>query len=168
MTQSRIRLVIAMLLWMATGGNAGAQPQASADKWAAVTRLAPGTQVRIDLSSGKTAGGTLQNAATDSVTIQSGAGQETLPRTQIGRVQVKGGGRRGRHALIGMAIGAGGGLAIGAALDSHDKGSFVNVAPNFGKAAITPLGAIIGGVVGLAIPSGGWREVYRATSPPRP
>jgi hypothetical protein len=34
--------------------------------------------------------------------------------------------------------------------------------PYFGKVVLTPLGAIIGTVVGVALPTGGWREVYRA------
>jgi hypothetical protein len=38
----------------------------------------------------------------------------------------------------------------------------LNFFPNGGKAVLTPLGAIIGAVVGVAIPSGGWHDIYRA------
>ena len=151
--------VVAALLALGLAVNAAGQ---SADMWASVMQLAPGTEIRAGLSSGRTAGGAVQSTTADSVVIQSGAGREKLLRAEIKRVQVKGKGRRGRNVLIGLAIGAGGGLAIGAAVDSHDKGSNFNFIPNAGKAIFTPLGAIIGAIVGVAIPAGAWREVYRA------
>jgi hypothetical protein len=82
-----------------------------------------------------------------------------LPRADIQRARVKRRSRRGHHALIGLAIGAGGGLAAGAALDhSAPEGWFSNL----GKGVLTPVGALIGTLVGVAIPTGGWRDVYRA------
>jgi hypothetical protein len=155
------RWVVTLLL-AGLAGNAAAQPPASAGKWGNVTQLALGTEIRLALSGGRTVRGKLQNATSDAVAIQEAARQETLPRTDIKSIQLRGKGRRGRNALIGIAIGAGAGLAIGAAVDSHDKASFDNFLPNAGKAIFTPVGAIIGAIVGVAIPAGGWREIYRA------
>jgi|ERR1035438_6554749 hypothetical protein len=153
---------IAALLLMALAGSALAQQRASADKWANLARLAPDTEIRVALSGGRTVGGNLQNATSDSLAIRTAAGQATLMRTEIKRVQTKGEGRRGRHTLIGLAIGAGAGLAIGAVVDQRDSGKAFNFLPSAGKILFTPLGAIIGAIVGVAIPTGGWREIYRA------
>jgi hypothetical protein len=156
MTKPAMGFGIRALLFAALAANATAQ--APAGNWAGLTQLAPGTETRITLSGGRTLRGSLRTVTSDSLSIDAAKGQETLSRTEIKRVDRKRGGHRGRNALIGLAIGAGGGLAIGAAVDSNSHGWF----PNLGKAVFTPLGAIIGTVVGVAIPSGGWRQVYRA------
>ncbi len=61
--------------------------------------------------------------------------------------------------MIGLGAGAAGGLALGAAADSN---STITWAPNLGKLIFAPLGAIMGVVIGVAVPSGGWHGVYRA------
>jgi hypothetical protein len=154
--------MIAALLLVGLAGSAAAQQPAATDKWASLARLAPDTQIRVALSGGRTVGGNLLNATSDSLAVRTAAGQETLMRTEIKRVQTKGKGRRGRRTLIGLAIGAGAGLAIGAVVDHGDSGKAFNFWPNAGKVVFTPLGAIVGTIVGVAIPTGGWREVYRA------
>ncbi len=53
------------------------------------------------------------------------------------------------------------GLGIGAGTDSSCK-SFCFLDGNAGKVIFTPLGALVGVAVGVAIPTGGWREIYRA------
>jgi len=62
------------------------------------------------------------------------------------------------HASI-VAIGAGTGLAAGAVVDS--KAGPGNWLPNIGKEVLSPLGALIGTVIGVALPTREWREVYR-------
>jgi len=114
---------IVVLLFAGLAGNAPAQPTASTESWTRLTQLAPGTEIRVSLSNRKTVRGDLQSATPDSLAIHSAAGQETLMRAEIKRIQVKRKGHRGRNALIGLAIGAGGGLAAGAAIDHSDKGT---------------------------------------------
>jgi hypothetical protein len=127
--------------------------------WSAVDGLAAGTEIRVWVSGGKTLRGFLQKADADSLTINATTSQETLARQDVKRVQTKRQGHRGRNTLIGFAVGTAGGLAAGAGVDHADTGSWF---PNAGKAVFTPIGAIIGTVVGVALPTGGWREVYRA------
>ena len=57
-------------------------------------------------------------------------------------------------------MGTGVGLAAGAVADS--KAGPGRMFPDSGKEVLSPLGALIGTVVGVALPNGGWREVYRA------
>jgi hypothetical protein len=127
--------------------------------WDTVSALPPGSEIRVSLTDGKTLRGFLQNTTADSLKINATTSQETLPRQDIKRVQLKRPGHRGRNTLIGLASGLGGGLAAGAAIDSKANDDWF---PNAGKAILSPVGAIVGTVIGVAIPTGGWREIYRA------
>jgi hypothetical protein len=140
-------------------GNTLAQHPASDERWDKLSHLAPGSEIRVVLAGGKTLHGFLQKVTSDSLAINATTSQETLSRAEIKRVQLKRKGHRGRNALIGLLIGTGGGLAIGAGADRSASGSWF---PDAGKAILTPLGALVGTVVGVAIPTGGWREIYRA------
>jgi hypothetical protein len=102
----------------------------------------------------------VQGVTPESLAINATTSQETLSRQDIRRVALKRPGHRGRHTLIGLAVGTGVGLAAGAVADS--KAGPGRMFPDSGKVVFSPLGAIIGTVVGVALPTGGWREVYRA------
>jgi hypothetical protein len=158
MTKPAMGVRVAALLFAAFAMSALAHAQTSTGSWASVSQLAPGTQIRVTLSGGRTLQGSVQTVTPDSLAIAATKGQEMLPRTEVKRVETKRNGHRGRNALIGLGIGAGGGLAVGAGIDSGDHGWF----PNIGKAIFTPLGALVGTIVGVLIPSGGWHEIYRA------
>ena len=137
------------------------QPQPTGD-WSAVSSLAPGSEVRVFLAGGRTLRCSLEAATADSLTIDVSSGREVHQRQDIRRVQLKRQGRRLRHMLVGLGIGAGAGLAAGAGLDRSRSGDYYNVVPNAGVMVLTPLGAIVGAVIGVAWPAGGWRDVYRA------
>ena len=159
MTKPVRKLGVVALLFAALAAKAPAQPHASPGSWANLSQLAPGTEIRVALSGGRTLRGFLQRVTPDSLAINAPTSQETLSRADIKRVQVKRTGHRGRNTLIGLLSGTGGGLAIGAAVDHGTGGGWF---PNIGKAIMTPLGTVIGTVVGVAIPTGGWREIYRS------
>jgi hypothetical protein len=159
MTKPVMKFGVVVFLCAALAASAGAQPQASTGSWANLSEVAPGTETRVSVSGGRTLRGSLQKVTSDSLAINAAKSQETLLRTDIKRVDLKRNGRRGRNTLIGLGIGAGGGLAVGAGVDS---GNHTGWFPNFGKAVFTPLGAIVGAIVGVAIPTGGWHQIYRA------
>ena len=136
----------------------GAATESNRD-WSVLGGLAAGAEIQVTVSGGKMWRGFLQRTDADSLTINATTSQEALARQDVKRVQAKRPGHRGRNTLIGFAAGTAGGLAAGAAVDHSDRGSWF---PNIGKAVFTPIGAVIGTVVGVALPTGGWREVYRA------
>lgn len=149
-------LYIAALL-LAAGVHG--QSQTSDARWARLSQLPAGSEIRVVAAGGRTLRGFLQGATADSIVLNATTSQETLARADIRRIQLKRPGHRGRNTLIGLAIGAVSGLAFGAAVDHESHSSWF---PNLGKAVFTPVGALIGTVVGVAIPTGRWREIYRA------
>jgi hypothetical protein len=153
-----MRLGFVMLL---AAGIAGAQPSPANTDWANVKRLTAGEEIRVSMNDGKSFRGQLQSATDDSLIMVAASSQQTLARPQITKVATKGVSHRARNTLIGLGIGAGGGLAIGAGADSSCAGHcwFGN---NIGKQVLTPLGALVGTIVGVAWPTGGWHEVYRS------
>ena len=140
------------------GDRSGQQAKPIAN-WANINQLVAGSEIRVTLATGQTMRGFVQRVTAESLAINATTSQETLSRQDIRRVDLKRPGHRGRNTLIGLAIGAGVGLAAGAVADSKaGPGIWL---PNAGKMVFSPVGAIIGTVIGVALPTGGWREVYR-------
>lgn len=142
--------------------TAVAQPTKPIADWANLNQLAPGSEIRVTLASGRTLRGFLQGVTPDSLAVNATTSQEALSRQDVRRVSLKRPGRRGRNTLIGLAVGTGGGLVFGAVVDSQGSHDQWNWFPNLGKQVCTPLGLLVGTVVGVALPTGGWRDVYRA------
>lgn len=127
--------------------------------WVTVKQLAPGEQVKIVLNGGKSHRGVLQSVGDDAIAIGTG---ESFQKQDVRRVLVKKRGHRGRNALIGLGIGAAAGLASGAAIDSDCSKTSIICTGNRGKAILTPVFGVLGLGIGAVVPSGGWREVYKA------
>jgi len=103
--------------------------------------------------------GEFRTASDAAIVVRLEAGDQNFSREEVLRVSTKGKSHRLRNTLIGFGVGAGAGLGVGAAAD-HACGSCI--LPSLGKEVLTPLGAIVGAVVGVALPTGRWQEVYRA------
>jgi hypothetical protein len=159
MSKSLREFVIVALSMAALAMSATAQQQKASANWANLNSLARGSEIRVSLVDGRIIRGFLQSVTSDSLAINAATSQETLLRKDVKRVQLKRQGHRGRNTLIGLAVGAAGGLAAGAGADRSRADSWF---PNAGKQILTPTGMVIGTVVGVAIPTGGWRQIYRA------
>ena len=133
---------------------------AQSQSWSNVKALSPGTEIRISGPRPSAVRGTLLSVTDDSLMLNSSAGQEMFTRQQVNRVSSKKQGHRARNALIGLGVGAGTGLVVGAVGDQQCSPSCF-LGNNIGKAVFTPLGAILGALVGAVIPTGGWRDVYK-------
>ncbi len=145
-----------------TAGVLAAQPATSAlQDWGNLKRLAPGEEIRVSTSDGKSYRGALRNVADDSLIVVTAAGEQSLARAQVVKAAFKKQGHRARNTLIGLGVGAAGGLAVGAGIDAHCTGDCGFYPGGLGKAVFTPFGALIGTIIGVAWPTGGWHDVYR-------
>jgi hypothetical protein len=161
-------VLMVLILGMALAlPSPASSPQTRQGSWENVGRIAPGDTVMVVLNSTQSNEGKFKTSSTDSITIQTKSGEESFQRENVLRISARGQKHRGRNVLIGASIGAGAGLGLGAAADRGTKcgpsGPFLcGGSSNVGKEVLTPLGAIVGGLVGLALPTGRWQEVYRA------
>jgi hypothetical protein len=140
-------------------------PHRKAD-WNNVTALARAAEVRVQLADSRSVSGGVLNVTPDSLAVNSAAGQETFMREQVLRVSVRKQGRRGRNTLVGLAFGAIAGAGIGgiAVASQHCARGFGRLCDSVNGPLVgvsTALGAVIGAGIGVAVPTGGWREVYR-------
>jgi len=127
--------------------------------WDTVKAIAAGTEVRI-AAGARTIQGTIGRTTDDAVVVNNAKGPQTFDRQQVSVVSVRKPSHRKRNALIGLAAGTGAGLGIGIAAQA--KSGQLKVVPNSAVvAACTVAGAVAGTLVGIVIPSGGWREIYR-------
>src|SRR5579872_5714183 len=85
-----------------TAGVLAAQPATSAlQDWGNLKRLAPGEEIRVSTSDGKSYRGALRNVADDSLIVVTAAGEQSLARAQVVKAAFKKQGHRARNTLIG-------------------------------------------------------------------
>jgi hypothetical protein len=146
-----------MLLIAIGTGLAVAQPN-----WATVKSLTVGGEIKVSATGGKSFRGQLQSVTEESLVVLAPNTQQSLARADVLKVSTKGESHRKRNTLIGLGVGAGAGLGVGAGIDHGcvPRGCFFS--DNIGKAVFTPLGALIGTIIGVAWPTGYWHEVYRS------
>lgn len=156
----RIRIIsMAFYLMCLAALSPASERQASQANWDVLKGLAAGDEIKI-IHNGKSETGTLRGITEDGIVLRLTAENRLFERQTISAVFTKHNGHRARHALMGALAGAGAGLAIGAASDSHDRNRWM--LPDIGKALFTPAGAIVGVTAGALLPSGSWRKIYQA------
>jgi hypothetical protein len=133
--------------------------QTSSPDWDSVRAITRTTQVRVLTDNSTPVRGSLDRT-TDTALIMSASAQ-SIGRPQIVSVSVRKNGHRARNTLIGIGVGLAAGLGIGFATVSRCRGEICGLAAPVGVAAFGTLGIVVGGVAGVAWPTGGWREVYR-------
>ena len=134
--------------------------QTPSSNWENVRAITRTTEVRILTDNTTTpVRGSLERT-TDSALIMSISAQ-SIERPQIVSVSVRKKGHRMRNTFIGIGVGLAAGLGIGFATASRCQGEICGIAAAGGVAAGGALGVVVGGVAGVAWPTGGWREVYR-------
>jgi len=117
---------------------------AASDDWSAVTRLATGSALRVEVSAEPSTTGRLVSAQTNQVTISTGSSQRTLLRPEIRRVILVQR-RTGQRAKRGLIIGAiAGGLVGGLGTKSNQVPWAAFLAAGWGA-----IGATIGAADGF-------------------
>jgi hypothetical protein len=128
--------------------------------WNKVKQVKRGQQVQVVLSDARDYRGAFERWSDSGIVVQLASGEQTFARPDVIRIAVLRKERsRLRHSLIGAGIGAGVGLLVGAVADHGCNNCWF---PNLGKEIFPPLGGIIGAGIGVALPKGGSRVIYRA------
>lgn len=150
---SRLLVLVPFLALSAAG-------QAPASNWDKVRMLASGTEIRVAAGTAKPVSGALESVTDTALVILAvGSGPQSFDMTQIASIAVKKPGHRGRNTLIGLGAGLGAGLIAGVAGTSNCSGGWDALCRD-AIAGVTIAGALVGTVVGVAWPTGGWRKVY--------
>ena len=159
-----LALAILAFILLAATVLRGAGDKNDAARWENLRNVAPGSNVRVVLKNVQTHEGKLRSVTDEGLRIQTSDGEGTFARDTVARVSAKGRAHRKRNLLIGMGLGAATG-AIVAVADPElgqgvcEQGSCLNAGT---VSAVTFGGAAAGSVVGAAIPTGRWHEVFRA------
>ena len=132
--------------------------------WDDLKKLAPGDQIQVVLNDGKSYRGHFQALGDNGIVVRLTAAEQTFARETVLRVSVKGQSHRLRNALIGLATGAGVGVIVGVASPELGQGTCAQGScVNAESASVAGfVGGALGAGIGAAIPTGGWRDVYRA------
>ncbi|HKW33994.1 MAG TPA: hypothetical protein VJN92_13375, partial [Candidatus Acidoferrum sp.] len=130
--------------------------------WDSLKQLTNGQKIRVVLNDTKSYKGEFRSISDEAILIHTRGADQSVLRQSIKQVYSKRPGHRGRHALIGAAIGAGAGLGTGAAIDADCSPQSIVCTGNKGKAILTPLFGLLGAAIGAALPAGNWQEVYRS------
>jgi len=132
-----------------------ATAQTYTGNWNTVKTLAAATEVRVTTADGKTRG-RVDNISDEGLTLRTATGQKMFARQDLKVVSVHKQGHRLRNTFIGFGAGTAVGLGIGYANDCN-----TGFLCGLGTAVGGVIGALGGTIIGVAWPTGGWREVYR-------
>ena len=153
---------IALLLPLLALATSPSLCAAEKSDWSSLKQIAAGQTIKVIVKDGASSQGDFQSATEDALVLRVAGGDRSIARETVRRVSLKTNSHRGKHALIGAAIGAGGGLGAGMAIDNDCSATSIVCTGNKGKAILTPVFALIGAGIGALLPAGGWREIYRA------
>lgn len=147
---------LAVLLVAAPGLIHAQRPEQS---WDNLRQLRPGETIEVVDARMKSHRGAFATSTPEAISLRHDGRALSVPRAEVASVKRFRAARRGRNTLVGLALGAAGGLAFGAIRGKtyHEEGE----TPVF-VLVWTPIGAGIGAGVGAALPTGGQVTVYRA------
>ena len=139
-----------------------ALPLASPDGWRAVEGLSLGSEVVVDLGSGKRHQGRLSAADSAAITVVANNAQaETIARDEVRALYVRERRRsKAKGLLIGAAVGAAAGMALGAGVSPQ-----IDVARRVTMPILGAAGAAAGAITGYVISSSRHRQVLVYEAP---
>ena len=126
--------------------------------WSRLTSVAAGTKLSVKLKSGKTLNGTLNSISDTTMSLQVKNAPVEVKREDVRTVHELRNKSAGKAVLIGAAIGAGAGTALGVIADSNDDDTFFEV-KNEVIAGMAVVGAGIGALAGFFVGRSGSKRV---------
>ena len=146
----RMRIVVFCLIagMLATPMDGLAQ-STSTNNWTAITTVASGQKLVIELKSGKKVTGKFGSASETAVTLARGKKTEDINRSDIRKVFREKGLSVPKRTLRGTAIGAGAGAVVGLAIGGCDKPNGCVVDRGVYAAAGGVVGATVGALTGF-------------------
>jgi hypothetical protein len=132
---------------------------AGTGSWDNLAQLRSSQRIEVVDMKLKAVTGEFTGYTADSLSLRTGGAERTFARADVLSVKNREGSHRRRNVLLGLAIGAGAGLAAGAIRGAtyHEEGE----GPVF-MMVYTPIGAGIGAAAGAVMPAGEV-TIYRAT-----
>ncbi len=151
--------VLAFLLISAPCCLPSAQPPQ--ESWDNLRQLRPGEAIEVLDAKMKSIRGDFASYTPQEIALRQDGREMNVPRAEVASVKRSGESHRRRNVLLGLAIGAAGGLAVGAIRGKtyHEAGETTVF-----MAVWTPIGAGIGAVAGAVLPGRTGITVYRATA----
>jgi hypothetical protein len=139
--------------------SVSAMAQGQTDDWSKVTALSGGSNLAVKQKNGKTIKGTLSSASDSALTLNARNGTVEIKRDDVRMVhEVIKKGAGGKGALIGTAVGAGAGAALGAIGDSQNDNGLEKI-DHAVIAGLTIVGAGVGALAGYFIGRSGSKRV---------
>lgn len=136
-------LGLALLVTLTHSAPALSQRKPASRDWSAVQTIAGGEKVVVRTLAGDRVEGRFESASETSIVILRDGRDFSIAREDIGRVSYKGGKSRTTAALIGAAIGGGGGLLISGPIYKASGGDFAD--------EFVPASALLGAGIGAGI-----------------
>ena len=140
--------------------SAVAQAQDPEQSWGNLRTLQAGQKIQVVDQNLKSQDGTFVRVSDEAITFQVRQDEVTIQRADVFRVSSRERSKRGRNALIGLAIGG----AIGVVVGIPVAGRIRNATPGDMTWIAATLGGIVGGIgagIGAALPAG-QPTIYRA------
>ncbi|MDP2999207.1 MAG: hypothetical protein Q8N47_17095 [Bryobacterales bacterium] len=131
------------------------------ESWTNLNVLRAQQKIRVVRTNLKSIEGAFSACSDEAISLRVKGDLVSVPRAEVFRVTLQERSKRLRNTLIGMAIGGGAALAIGAAVDK----SFSEDNEHIAKTIFTPIGLGAGAGIGAAIT--GFPTVYRGKLPAR-
>jgi hypothetical protein len=149
-----MRKILFLICVLGTSCTSWAQSDPAS--WGNLNTLQAGEQIQVLEMNSKKVSGTFVNVSGAAISVQEGAGSQTIQRQDVRSVKLMKNKHRLRNALIGAGIGAGAGAVLGAATADDFLGRGLGAA----------IGAVVallpGAVVGALAPS--HETIYRVSS----
>ena len=148
MTRRLLTLGLALAFGLALSPAASAQTRRTLDDWSAVQTLSPGQKIVVRTKDGDRLTGRFDSANDLLINFTDSGRKVSLTRESIRRVQLDRGNSRGKGILVGAAIGAGAGFAVGSFLYFPFRDDMVGAVVPVSAALGTAIGAGVGAATG--------------------